>query len=79
MRTDPLYEFGSFGLTGCHRTNLLVDHAAAGARLAFTQGGDLGFRLVMLTPPIDVRSLATVREAFWSQADCRSATTPRPS
>lgn len=66
MRTDPLYEFGSFGLTGCHRTNLLADQSAAGARLAFAQGGDLGFRLVMLTPPVDVRHLATVREAFWS-------------
>lgn len=67
-RTDPLYEFGSFGLTGCHRTNLLSDTSAAGARLAFAQGGDLGFRLVMLTPPIDVRQLAHVREAFWSPA-----------
>jgi hypothetical protein len=67
-RTDPLYEFGSFGLTGCHRTNLLADQAAAGARLAFAQGGDLGFRLVMLTPPIDVRQLAHVREAFWLPA-----------
>lgn len=65
-RTDPLYEFGSFGLTGCHRTNLLADQSAAGARLAFAQGGDLGFRLVMLTPPVDVRSLVDRREAFWS-------------
>ena len=66
MRTDPLYEFGSFGLTGCHRTNLLADQSAVGARLAFAQGGDIGFRLVMLTPPVDVRQLAAVREAFWS-------------
>ncbi|HEX4451707.1 MAG TPA: hypothetical protein VH143_12600, partial [Kofleriaceae bacterium] len=65
-RTDPLYEFGSFGLTGCHRRNLLSDTSAAGARLAFAQGGHLGFRLVMLTPPSDVRELAHVREAFWS-------------
>lgn len=68
-RTDPLYEFGSFGLTGCHRKNLLADGDAAGARLAFAQGGDLGFRLVMLTPAVDVRQLATVREAFWSPGD----------
>jgi hypothetical protein len=68
-RADPLYEFGSFGLTGCHRTNLLADHAAAGARLAFAQGGDLGFRLVMLTPPVDVRRLADRREAFWSPGE----------
>lgn len=68
-RTDPLYEFGSFGLTGCHRTNLLADQAAAGSRLAFAQGGDLGFRLVMLTPPVDVRPFADRREAFWSPAE----------
>ncbi|MEQ1735468.1 MAG: hypothetical protein ABL886_03440 [Rhodoglobus sp.] len=69
-RTDPLYEFGSFGLTGCHRTNLLADKAAAaGARLAFAQGGDLGFRLVMLTPSVDVRQLADRHEAFWSPAE----------
>lgn len=68
-RTDPLYEFGSFGLTGCHRTNLLADRDAAGCRLAFAQGGDRGFRLVMLTPPVDVRELAHVREAFWSPAE----------
>jgi hypothetical protein len=32
------------------------------------KGGDLGFRLVMLTPPVDVRQLAHMREAFWSPA-----------
>jgi hypothetical protein len=68
-RTDPLYEFGSFGLTGCHRMNLLADSAAAGCRLAFAQGGPLGFRLVMLTPPIDVRELGNCHEAFWSPAN----------
>lgn len=68
-RTDPLYEFGSFGLTGCHQENLLADQDAAGARLAFAQGGDLGFRLVMLTPPVDVRQLAERREAFWSPGE----------
>ena len=67
-RTDPLYEFGSFGLTGCHRKDLLADGDAAGTRLAFAQGGDLGFRLVTLTPPVEVRHLATVWEAFWSPA-----------
>jgi hypothetical protein len=65
-RTDPLYEFGSFGLTGCHRRNLLAGRVAAGCRLAFAQGGHLGFRLVMVTPPVDIRELAYVREAFWS-------------
>ena len=47
-RKDPFFEYGSFGLTGCHRTNLLANKAAAGCRLAFAQGGPSGFRLVML-------------------------------
>ncbi len=56
-RTDPLYEFGSFGLTGCHRRNLLHSRNAPrlnGARLAFVQGGDGGARLICLTPPVTV-------------------------
>lgn len=68
-RTDPLFEFGSFGLTGCHSSNLLADQGAAGARLAFVQGGHAGFRLVMLTPTVDVRAFANRREAFWSPAE----------
>jgi hypothetical protein len=24
MRTDPLWEFGSFGCTGCHRKSLMT-------------------------------------------------------
>lgn len=48
MRTDPLWEFGSFGLTGCHKRNLMnprnVD-ILDGARLAFAQGGEDGFKL----------------------------------
>jgi hypothetical protein len=56
-RTDPFYEFGSFGLTGCHRTNLLHPRNAPrlnGARLAFIQGGNGGARLICLTPPVAV-------------------------
>jgi hypothetical protein len=55
-RTDPFWEFGSFGCTGCHRKNLLHPkncQIADGARLAFVQGGDLGFRLLMVTGPIE--------------------------
>ncbi len=55
QRSDPYYEFGSFGCTTCHSSNLLHPrHAGAlhGRRLAFAQGGNLGFRLVFLTPPI---------------------------
>ena len=68
-RRDPFFEYGSFGLTGCHRTNLLADTAAKGRRLAFAQGGPSGFRLVMLTPTIDVRVYSGRREASWSPAD----------
>lgn len=55
MRTDPFWEFGSFGLTGCHQRNLLHPKRASelkGARLAFVQGGDAASRLVFLTPPV---------------------------
>jgi hypothetical protein len=65
-RTDPLYEFGSFGLTGCHGSNLLHDTKASGSRLAFAQNGPDGFRLVMLTPPIVIQTHLRRREAVWS-------------
>jgi len=64
-RTDPLYEFGSFGLTGCHAGNLLHDRGATGARLAFVQPGDGEMRLVMVTPPVEVRCHAYRNEACW--------------
>ncbi len=56
QRADPFYEYGSFGCTGCHSKNLLHPRHAEklnGARLAFVQGGNLGSRLVFLTPPIN--------------------------
>lgn len=65
-RKDPFFEFGSFGLTGCHASNLLHDKAADGARLAFAQGGPLGFRLVTLTPPVKIEAWAERREARWT-------------
>ncbi len=55
MRSDPFWEFGSFGLTGCHKTNLMHPKKVKeleGARIAFVQGGDAGFKLVYLTPPV---------------------------
>lgn len=67
-RSDPFYEFGSFGLTGCHGANLLHDEKVSGSRLAFAQGGPGEFRLVMLTPPIDVLTLPGCREARWRPA-----------
>ena len=57
MRTDPFWEFGSFGLTGCHGRNLLHPRnwsELAGSRLAFAQGGPNSVRLLALTPPVEV-------------------------
>lgn len=54
-RTDPFWEFGSFGCTGCHGKNLLHPKNCQirdGDRLAFVQGGQLGARLLLVTPPI---------------------------
>lgn len=55
MRSDPFWEFGSFGCTGCHKTNLMNPkklHKLTGAQIAFAQGGPLGFKLVYVTPPV---------------------------
>jgi hypothetical protein len=68
-RTDPLYEFGSFGCTKCHSSNLFHPRHAEdlkGSRLAFVQGGDDGSRLVFLTPPISVKVWADNCEACWT-------------
>lgn len=65
-RTDPMFEFGSFGLTGCHRRNLLAGTRATGARLAFAQPGPNEVRLVMLTSPLTIVRHATVLEATWT-------------
>ena len=37
----------------------------AGTRLAFAQGGEDGFRLVFLTPPVEVRPQGRYVEAKW--------------
>jgi len=71
-RTDPLYEFGSFGCTKCHCSNLFHPRHAEdlnGSRLAFVQGGNDGSRLVFLTPPITVRVWAENCEACWTPAE----------
>lgn len=55
-RTDPFWEFGSFGCTGCHDKNLLHPkncQITDGDRLAFVQGGHLGSRLLLVTPPVE--------------------------
>lgn len=71
MRTDPFWEFGSFGLTGCHQRNLLHPKRAGeleGARLAFVQGGDAASRLVFLTPPAKATPYADRTEVRWQPA-----------
>lgn len=68
MRTDPLWEFGSFGCTGCHKRNLMNPnkiHLLEGARLAFAQGGDAGFKLVHLSPPVITVDHGDFAEVRW--------------
>ena len=67
-RSDPFWEFGSFGVTGCHTRNLMHPGKSAlleGVRFAFAQGGDGGFRLVYLTPPLAVVRHREVVEVRW--------------
>jgi hypothetical protein len=68
-RSDPFWEFGSFGRTGCHASNLL--HPAnslleKGDRLAFLQGGHGEIKVVGLTPPIEIRVKSGRLEAIWN-------------
>jgi len=68
MRSDPFWEFGSFGLTGCHSKNLMNPKKSSelnGVRFAFAQGGDLGMRLVYLSPPIKIARHGSLCEATW--------------
>jgi hypothetical protein len=70
-RSDPFWEFGSFGIK-CHGKNLMNRRHAEeleGARLAFAQGGKLGTRLVYLTPPVTIRAYPDRIEAKWSPGE----------
>jgi hypothetical protein len=72
MRTDPLWEFGSFGCTRCHRTNLMNVRRLSeltGSRFAFAQNGPLGIKLVHLTPPIRTLHHGMFGEAKWQPAE----------
>jgi hypothetical protein len=72
MRTDPLWEFGSFGCTGCHRTNLMNPRKLSDlneARLAFAQNGPHGIKLVHVTPPVRMLHHGSFGEAKWSPAE----------
>src|SRR6516162_6138204 len=82
MRTDPLWEVGSFGCTGCHRTNLMNPSKLPelnGARLAFAQNGLLGFKLVHLTPPVKILNHGSFGEAKWSPAEMPLSYTSAPT
>lgn len=68
-RSDPFWEFGSFGCTGCHRWNLMNPKRLEelnGVCLAFAQNGPLGVKLVHVTPPVRVRRHGMLGEATWS-------------
>jgi len=70
-RSDPFWEFGSFGITGCHNRNLMNPrnaHKLEGVRLAFAQGGNQGTRLVYLTAPVKIDRHRSCIEARWSPA-----------
>ncbi|MEO5586555.1 MAG: hypothetical protein ABIQ81_02565 [Novosphingobium sp.] len=72
QRNDPFWEFGSFGITGCHGSNLLNPkkaHELEGKRIAFAQGGPGGIKLVYVTPPVSVKYHAGRVELNWSPAD----------
>lgn len=71
-RSDPYYEFGSFGCTKCHARNLMHPRRALEldvARFAFAQGGPLGFRLVYLSPPARVKAYRDRCELLWAPAE----------
>lgn len=71
-RTDPLWEFGSFGCTRCHSRNLMNPRKSrelSGCHLAFAQGGDSGTRLVHVTPPVEMIDHGEFIEAKWSPVE----------
>lgn len=70
-RCDPFWEFGSFGSTGCHSSNLLHPRHSpltAGDRLVFLQGSSGEVRAIAMTPPIRVGGNSARLEALWDPA-----------
>jgi hypothetical protein len=70
-RCDPFWEFGSFGSTGCHSSNLLHPRRSpltAGDRLVFLQGSPGEVRAIAMTPPISVGGRSAHLEAHWDPA-----------
>jgi hypothetical protein len=73
-RSDPFYEFGSFGCTGCHNKNLMNPKKIKeldGVKLAFAQGGGEGFKLILLTPPVKIEKHLNCCEAHWEHKNNR--------
>lgn len=69
-RNDPFWEFGSFGKTGCHSTNLLNSQRSPlsiGDQLAFLQGGASEIRVVGLSPPITFGGSTGRMEIKWNE------------
>jgi len=69
-RSDPFWEFGSFGCTGCKKHSLLHPKNAENlgkGRIAFAQGGASGWRLVLLTPPVSVVRHRNLIEVRWDR------------
>jgi hypothetical protein len=67
-RSDPFWEFGSFGITGCHTHNLLNPKKAVrlkDSRIAFVQGGPEGFKLLLITPPVNYNLVDEKCEIIW--------------
>lgn len=65
-RADQFWEYGSFGLTGCHRANLLHPSRSrirTGDQLAFVQGGPTGMRLLLVTSPVQCSVWGDAAEA----------------
>ena len=71
-RSDPFWEFGSFGCTGCHARLLrkwYITGKLDDIRLAFVQGGNCGTRLVYVTPRIEMIDHGRLVEAKWQPVE----------
>jgi len=79
-RNDPFWEFGRFGITGCHKSNLMnvKRHCIRGGdRLAFAQGGATGFQLVYVAPPVWKVIHRNVMEVNWRPRGVAVSILPR--
>ena len=71
MRTDPFWETGSFGLTGCHKCNLLHPKnllLLKNSEIGFVQGGPDGMKLVHLVNLNGAQGFSDRLELTWDSA-----------